>query len=168
MTVTVEVQYALQDEPGDADSGELDELPRPEDFQRWAAAACAGRCAGGEIGLRVVGLAEGAALNETYRHRRGPTNVLSFPIEDAPPLDVPPLGDLVICAPVVWREAREQHKSPLAHWAHLTVHGSLHLLGYDHEEADQAEAMERCEREILSSLGFPDPYADEAALRDAS
>lgn len=165
MTVTVEVQYALEDEAGADDSGEV---PRPEDFQCWAAAACAGRCGSGEIGLRVVGLAEGAALNETYRRRRGPTNVLSFPVEDVLPIDMPPLGDLVICAPVVWREAREQYKPFLAHWAHLTVHGALHLLGYDHEEAGEAEVMERCERDILASLGFPDPYAEEAVLQDAS
>lgn len=161
MSVTVEVQYALEGEAGD-------ELPEPEDFGRWAEAACAGRRDHGEISLRIVGLKEGAALNETYRHREGPTNVLSFPVDAAPPMEAPPLGDLVICAPVVWREAREQHKPARAHWAHLTVHGSLHLLGYDHEREDEAEAMERLEREILARLGFPDPYDGDATLRDAS
>jgi len=155
MSVTVEVQYGLEDGAGG------DELPEREAFQQWAAAACAGRRERGEIGLRIVGLEEGTSLNETYRRRHGPTNVLSFPVEDLPPEDLPPLGDLVICAPVVWREAREQGKAPRAHWAHLTVHGSLHLLGYDHEREEDADAMERLEREILAGLGFPDPYAGE-------
>lgn len=162
MSVTVEVQYALEE------AADGHELPEPEAFRQWAAAACAGRCARGEISLRVVGLEEGAALNKTYRHRSGPTNVLSFPVGDLPDMALPPLGDLVICAPVVWREAREQQKSPRAHWAHLTVHGSLHLLGYDHEREDEAEAMERLEREILAGLGFPDPYAGDATLREVS
>lgn len=162
MSVTVEVQYAL---PGTAAD---DEVPAPEDFRCWVEAAFAQRREVGEIGLRIVDLAEGTALNETYRHRRGPTNVLSFPVEELPPMEIPPLGDLVICAPVVWREAREQHKSPRAHWAHLTVHGSLHLMGYDHQREDEAEAMEALEREILARLGFPDPYAAETSMRDAS
>jgi len=157
MSVTIEVQYGLEGGVGS------DELPESEAFQQWVAAACAGRCERGEIGLRIVGLEEGTALNQTYRQRHGPTNVLSFPVEDLPPTELPPLGDVVICAPVVWREAREQGKAPLAHWAHLTVHGSLHLLGYDHQREDDADAMERLEREILAGLGFPDPYAGEAS-----
>ena len=106
--------------------------------------------------IRVVGMAEGAALNETYRHRKGPTNVLSFPYEDTTDTALPLLGDLVICAPVVMREAKEQDKPPQAHWAHLTVHGSLHLLGYDHEEAEQAEIMEGLEKDVLAGLGYAD------------
>lgn len=157
MSLLVDVQYALDDA----------ELPSAEDFQRWASAALAGRCPVGEMTLRVVDLAEGTALNQTYRSRSGPTNVLSFPVENPAETDPPLLGDVVICAPVVKREAGEQHKTPLAHWAHMTVHGALHLLGYDHEEAEDAEVMERLECDILAGLGYPDPYAAEKATRAA-
>lgn len=115
--------------------------------------------------IRIVGAAESRNLNRTYRGKDKPTNVLSFPA-DVPPqgvraasygLDVP-LGDLAICAPVVAREAREQGKSPRAHWAHMVVHGVLHLLGYDHENDRDAEAMESREAKILSQFGFTNPY----------
>lgn len=163
MTVVVDVQYAL-----DGTAEGKGELPTPRDFERWVAAALAGRCAAGELTVRIVGLDEGTALNETYRQRRGPTNVLSFPFENTPEMELPLLGDLVICAPVVRREAQEQHKTPQAHWAHLTVHGSLHLLGYDHEEAGEAEIMERLESDILAGLGYADPYGDEKKILAAS
>jgi len=163
MTVVVDVQYAQEELP-DADA----EVPSPQEFERWVAAALAGRREAGELTIRVVGVTEGAALNETYRHRSGPTNVLSFPVDDSPELDLPLLGDLVICAPLVMREAHEQHKSAMAHWAHLTVHGSLHLLGYDHEEPREAEIMEGLEAEILAALGYTDPYAGEKEVRTAS
>ena len=163
MTLVVDVQYAVD---GTAEAG--NGCPSPREFERWAAAALAGRCAAGEMTVRVVGLDEGTALNEAYRHRSGPTNVLSFPCENTPEMEIPLLGDLVICAPVVMREAREQHKTPEAHWAHMTVHGSLHLLGYDHEETKEAEDMERLESAILTGLGYPDPYADEKEIRAAS
>jgi len=163
MTVVVDVQYA-QGELPDAEV----EVPSPQEFERWVAAALAGRCEAGELTVRVVGVTESTALNETYRHRSGPTNVLSFPIDDSPELDIPLLGDLVICAPLVMREAREQHKPAIAHWAHLTVHGSLHLLGYDHEEPREAEIMEGLEAEILAALGYADPYAGEKEVRTAS
>ena len=163
MTLVVDVQYAVDEsEVGD------DPLPSPRDFEHWALAALAGRRAQGEMTIRVVGMAEGAALNETYRHRKGPTNVLSFPYEDTTDTALPLLGDLVICAPVVMREAKEQDKPPQAHWAHLTVHGSLHLLGYDHEEAEQAEIMEGLEKDVLAGLGYADPYAEEKEIRAAS
>jgi len=162
MTLVVDVQYAVEGTM-EGDNG----LPAPRDFERWAAAALAGRCAAGEMTIRVVGLAESAALNETYRLRSGPTNVLSFPYESTPEMEPPLLGDLVICAPQVMLEARQQHKVPQAHWAHITVHGSLHLLGYDHEEAKEAEIMERLEVAILAGLGYPDPYAEEQAIRTA-
>jgi len=163
MTVVVDVQYAVAEgeEGGNA-------LPSPQDFAHWAEAALAGRCAAGELTVRVVGLSEGADLNETYRHRKGPTNVLSFPVDDVHETEAPLLGDLVICAPVVQREAKEQHKTPQAHWAHLTVHGALHLLGYDHEDAEEAEIMERLESVIVAGLGYPDPYAEEKMIRAAS
>jgi probable rRNA maturation factor len=163
MTYVVDVQYA-QEEPPEAEG----EVPAPEEFERWVSAALSGRRDSGELTIRVVGVAEGAALNETYRHRNGPTNVLSFPCDDSPQLDMPLLGDLIICAPLVVREARDQGISSTAHWAHLTVHGTLHLLGYDHEESSEAEIMEGVEAEILAALGYPDPYAGEKQARTAS
>ena len=156
MTVVVDVQYAQKEAP-DAEA----EIPAPSEFESWVAAALSGRRESGELTIRVVGAAEGTALNETFRRRSGPTNILAFPSDSSPDLDVPLLGDLVICAPLVMREAREQYKTPRAHWAHLTVHGTLHLLGYDHDESGRARIMEGLEAEILAGLGFPDPYAAE-------
>jgi len=138
-------------------------LPDTGSIRRWASAA-ADPAHGGELTVRVVGEAESASLNETYRGKRGPTNVLAFPA-DVPPLpdaDEPvPLGDLVICAPVVEREAAEQGKTVLEHFAHLVVHGTLHLIGHDHEEEADARIMEDREREVLSAFGFDDPYRAE-------
>lgn len=99
-------------------------------------------------------------LNRRYRGQDKPTNVLSFPADLPADLDLPLLGDLVICAPVVAREAAEQGKSLQAHWAHLVIHGCLHLLGHDHIEEDEAEAMEALERQLLAGLGYPDPYSE--------
>jgi probable rRNA maturation factor len=138
----------------------------------WVRAALGPRGAGREVAVRVVGAAESRRLNRGWRRQDHPTNVLSFP---APSADRPrartrdrargdatrSLGDLVICAPVLDREAREQGKTKAAHWAHLVVHGSLHLLGFDHEDERDARRMERRERRILAALGFPDPYADD-------
>jgi probable rRNA maturation factor len=163
MTYVVDVQYA-QDEPLEGEG----DVPTPEEFERWARAVLLGRRDSGELTIRVVGAAEGAALNETYRQRSGPTNVLSFPCDDSPQMQTPLLGDLIICAPLVLREAREQGISSSAHWAHLTVHGTLHLLGYDHEQSSEAEIMEGLEAEILGALGYPDPYAGEKQTRTAS
>lgn len=147
-------------------------IPAPAVLRQWARAAIASECAAagtdepsrerlgelpGELTIRIVDESESAALNERFRHKAYPTNVLSFPY-DAEALDEPILGDLVICAPVVSREAAEQHKDARAHWAHLVVHGVLHLLGYDHENDADAEHMEARERAILATLGFPDPY----------
>ena len=132
--------------------------PSVADFQRWAAAALHGRRSGAEMSVRIVGESEGAELNARYRGKTGPTNVLSFPAELPAGVPLPLVGDLVICAPVVAREVREQGKEPSAHWAHLTVHGCLHLIGYDHgHEAETAE-MEALETAILAGLGYPDPY----------
>ena len=121
---------------------------------------------GGELTIRVVGEAESAELNERYRHKRGPTNVLAFPSEPLPAEgaedELLPLGDLVICAPVVAREAAEQGKTLEAHWAHIVIHGALHLVGYDHETDAEAGEMEGRERELLAALGIADPYAAEA------
>jgi probable rRNA maturation factor len=102
---------------------------------------------------------EACSLNRHYRGKDYATNVLSFPADLPPEMQVPLLGDLVICAPVVAKEAAEQGKSLAAHYAHLTIHGVLHLLGLDHEDEREAEAMERIERELLADLGYADPYA---------
>ena len=156
MTLELDLQIAL-DMPG---------LPDESEFRRWAEAALAG--AGyrrdAELTVRVVNEAESTALNETYRHKQGPTNVLSFPFEAPPGVESALLGDVVICAPVVLREAFSQEKPAEAHWAHLVAHGVLHLLGYDHDEA-QADIMESLEIRILSDLGYADPYGD---LQDRS
>lgn len=139
-------------------------VPAAVSFRRWATAALRGRIREADLAIRIVGTREGRALNRHYRGKDYATNVLSFPAElpEGLPEDfhLPLLGDLVICAPVVAREAREQGKAPAAHYAHLTVHGVLHLLGCDHEDEREAEAMERLEREILAGLGISDPYLD--------
>ena len=136
----------------------------PDDaaFRRWCELALRQRSADSEMTIRLVDETEGRELNHTYRHKDYATNVLSFPA-DVPDdlLDIPLLGDLVICVAVVEREAAEQGKSLEAHWAHLVIHGCLHLLGYDHIEDEEAEEMESLERELLAELGHPDPYADD-------
>ncbi len=133
-------------------------LPSPADFRCWAKAALASaRVAGAvEIVLRIVDEAEGAELNQRYRKKPGPTNVLAFPYAVAADHDLH--GDLVMCATVVQREAREQGKQAEAHWAHMCVHGILHLRGYDHATQDEADVMEGLETSILVGLGFPRPY----------
>lgn len=128
-----------------------DGLPLRADFVRWARAALVG---GGEIAIRLVEADEGQALNKEYRGKDYATNVLSFPYDTDPVVS----GDLVICPSVVAREASEQGKPLAAHYAHLTVHGMLHLQGWDHENDDDAQAMETEETEILAAMGYPDPY----------
>lgn len=125
-------------------------LPTATSLRRWAAAALPARH--GELTIRLVDAAESRTLNRDYRGKDKPTNVLSFQGEGEV------LGDLVICAPVVAREAVEQGKAARAHWAHMVVHGCLHLRGYDHEQEPDAHRMEARETRILKSLGFPDPY----------
>ncbi len=131
-------------------------LPLRANFVRWARAALVG---GGEVTIRLVEADEGQSLNNEYRGKDYATNVLSFPYEIEPVTQ----GDLVICPSVVAREALEQGKPLDAHYAHLTVHGMLHLQGWDHEDDDEAQDMEDQEREILAALGYPDPYAGERA-----
>ncbi|PJK00752.1 rRNA maturation RNase YbeY [Lysobacteraceae bacterium NML91-0213] len=141
-------------------------VPAAPSFRRWAQAALEGRIRQADLAIRVVDAAEGQALNRHYRGKDYATNVLSFPAdlpEGLPPgVRLPLLGDLVICAPVVEREAREQGKPLNAHYAHLTVHGVLHLLGWDHDNDVEADAMEQLEREILAGLGVDDPYRMES------
>ncbi|PXX99781.1 rRNA maturation RNase YbeY [Halomonas sp. LBP4] len=139
---------------------EAEGLPSQAELDTWVAAVLARHdvAPGSELTVRLVDEAESRALNRDYRGRDTPTNVLSFPFESPPGIELALLGDLVICHPVVVREAREQDKSPGAHYAHMVVHGTLHLLGYDHLEEAEAEAMEALEREILAGLGIADPY----------
>ena len=133
-------------------------VPPPAQLARWAEAALAGRSEGARMTVRVVDEAEGAALNARYRRRAGATNVLAFAFEapELPSLRI--LGDVVVCAPVAAREARAHAKRLDAHWAHLVIHGTLHLLGYDHGDPRSARRMETIERRILARLGYPDPY----------
>ena len=139
-------------------------LPAAVSFRRWVAAALAGRIREADLAIRIVGSKEGRALNRHYRGKDSATNVLSFPAElpDGLPEDMkmPLLGDILLCAPVIAREAREQKKPLAAHYAHMTVHGALHLLGWDHDDDREAECMERLEREILAEMGIADPYLD--------
>lgn len=135
-------------------------IPSAKELKQWAKAVLQKKMPRAEITLRIVEKDEMRQLNHTYRHKDKPTNVLSFPFEvpKGVELDIPVLGDIVICADVVKEEALEQGKSEKAHWAHMLVHGILHLLGYDHEDNHDAEIMESEEIVILHSLGFLNPY----------
>ena len=148
MTHEVVVQIACEEE----------ELPDPGNLRVWARAAVGEQRENTELTIRVVDETEIAQLNERYRKKRGVTNVLSFPFDAPAAVDIPLLGDVVICAPVVRREADEQSKNVNAHWAHMVVHGTLHLLGFDHEKPAQAREMEALETRILADLGFDNPY----------
>lgn len=151
MTIELDVQVASA----------ASDIPGKDDFERWLAVALGDR---DNVGLtvRIVDAGEMEALNARYRGKNGPTNVLSFPADLPQSLKgaiIPePLGDLVICAPVVAAEAKTQSKPESNHWAHLTIHGVLHLLGYDHQDQADAEVMEALEIRCLSELGIPDPY----------
>ena len=139
----------------------IDGLPTEEQIVQWATAAVQPEGDEVEMTVRIVDEAESHELNLTYRGKDRPTNVLSFPFECPDEVELPLLGDLVICRQVVEREAAEQGKPLMAHWAHMVVHGSLHLLGYDHIEDDEAEEMESLETQIMQGLGFDDPYLAE-------
>jgi probable rRNA maturation factor len=117
-----------------------------------------------EIVVRIVDESESAELNEQYRHKQGPTNILSFPVEIPEGIDLNLLGDLVICAPVLEKEAQQQNKLLAHHWAHIIMHGVLHLLGYDHLDDEQAEEMESKEIALLQQLNIPNPYQQVAEL----
>lgn len=135
-------------------------VPAAASFRGWVEAALRGakRRKATELSIRIVDTKEGRTLNREYRGKDYATNVLSFPVELPPGITLPLIGDLAICAPVVAREAKEQGKHPRDHWAHMTVHGVLHLLGYDHIDDAEAEAMEALETRILAGLGIADPY----------
>ena len=139
----------------------LNTLPTEEQLTLWASTALKGRTdfEEPELTIRLTDEEESQALNSEYRGKDKPTNVLSFPFEMPPGIPLELLGDLVICVGVVEQEAKEQEKITEAHWAHMVIHGCLHLLGYDHIKDDEAEEMEALERDLLASLGYPDPYA---------
>ena len=139
----------------------IEGLPTEEQIVQWATAAVQPKGDEVEMTVRIVDEVESHELNLTYRGKDRPTNVLSFPFECPDEVELPLLGDLVICRQVVEREAAEQEKPLIAHWAHMVVHGSLHLLGYDHIEDDEAEEMESLETQIMQGLGFDDPYLAE-------
>ena len=133
-------------------------LPGPASFRKWVEAALEKRVRRADLAIRIVGEREGRALNRHYRGKDNATNVLSFPADLPEGVKLPVLGDILMCAPVIAREAHAQGKDVHAHYAHITVHGVLHLLGWDHENPREADAMEALERQILDSLGFADPY----------
>ncbi|MBJ3814533.1 rRNA maturation RNase YbeY [Shimwellia pseudoproteus] len=150
--VILDLQLACEDNTG---------LPDAAQFQTWLNAVIPPFQEESEVTVRLVDEAESHELNLTYRGKDKSTNVLSFPFEAPPGIEMPLLGDLVICRQVVEREAAEQDVSLDAHWAHMVVHGSLHLLGYDHIVDDEAEEMESLETEIMLALGYDDPYIAE-------
>ncbi|HHF6027006.1 TPA: rRNA maturation RNase YbeY [Haemophilus influenzae] len=151
-SVLVDLQIATENIEG---------LPIEEQIVQWATGAVQPEGNEVEMTVRIVDEAESHELNLTYRGKDRPTNVLSFPFECPDEVELPLLGDLVICRQVVEREAAEQEKPLMAHWAHMVVHGCLHLLGYDHIEDDEAEEMESLETQIMQGLGFDDPYLAE-------
>ena len=152
MAIYLDLQHATES---------LDGLPIEAEFQQWLNAAVIPFQADAEVTIRLVDEQESHALNLEYRGKDRPTNVLSFPFEAPPGMELELLGDLIICRQVVEKEALEQNKPLTAHWAHMVVHGSLHLLGYDHIEDEEAEEMESLETEIMQNMGFVDPYISE-------
>lgn len=151
MTLAIDVQLAVDDES----------LPSEAQLNTWALAAWQNPARDAEVVVRVTDEAESRALNHEFRGKDKATNVLSFPFDPIPEIDLDHIGDLVICAPVVEREAGEQGKRREAHWAHMVVHGILHLQGYDHGTDAEAAEMEALETDILTALGYPAPYAAE-------
>lgn len=141
-----------------ASTADASQLPSDEQFEIWVEAALQQRMNEAELSIRIVDEDESQALNLQYRGKDKSTNVLSFPCELPDGVELPLLGDLVICAQVVAKEALEQGKLLHAHWAHMVVHGTLHLLGYDHIEDGEAEEMEAIEIQVLLELGYPNPY----------
>lgn len=152
MAIYLDLQLAVEDDS---------QLPTEQDFQSWLDYTLTQFQPDSELTIRIVDSEESHQLNHDYRGKDKPTNVLSFPFEVPPGVEINLLGDLVICKQVVEDEAAEQQKPLTAHWAHMVVHGSLHLLGYDHIQDDEAEEMESLETEIMQGLGFDDPYLAE-------
>lgn len=144
----------------DIQTASAEPVPAEDDIRNWIAAALEGNACREEVevSVRLVDVDEMTQLNENYRGKSGATNVLSFPADLPAELSLPLLGDIVICAPVVRAEAAQQGKSPSAHWAHMTIHGTLHLLGYDHVDEEEAVVMEALETAILAKLNVRCPY----------
>ncbi|MFB6422052.1 MAG: rRNA maturation RNase YbeY [Candidatus Malihini olakiniferum] len=136
-------------------------IPKEQDFQRWLEAILPQFQPKAEVTIRIVDEIESKELNNTYCGKEKPTNVLSFSFEALPEVNLSLLGDLIICHQVVEQEAIKQQITAEAHWAHMVVHGCLHLLGYDHVEDDEAEGMKALETEIMQKMSYPDPYLSE-------
>ncbi len=153
MALELDVQIAVDDDE--------EALPSFKDMETWVLNALNPDVLDAQLTIRLVTMAEMTGLNETYRHRSGPTNVLSFPFAKPELTDPPLLGDIVICSGRVVEEACAQGKPVRNHWAHLIIHGVLHLLGYDHEHEEDATQMESREVEVLAGLGIRDPYSSE-------
>lgn len=150
--IDIDVQYAVS----------TDTTPDADSIRRWATSVLQSQAAPVELVIRIVDEAEMTSLNREYRGKDGPTNVLSFNSEIPPEVESVMIGDIVICAPVVMSECVLQNKAPDAHWAHLVIHGVLHLLGYEHDSDDEAQRMESVEARLLGELGFADPYREMA------
>lgn len=150
MSIDLELQIASS----------IQTLPHPAQFREWVSATLWQRIETAELTIRIVDEDEIIALNQQYRKKTGSTNVLSFPYEAIPGVASRFLGDIVICAPIIEKESNEQQKPLLAHWAHMVVHGTLHLLGYDHQTDEEAVEMESTETDILLKLGFQPPYGE--------
>lgn len=133
-------------------------IPSRYFLQQWVNKALSLHTANSQVNIRLVNKKESAQLNYTYRHKKGPTNILSFSFEPPPGIKSPFLGDLVICATLVNQEAKQQQKTHLAHWAHLVIHGCLHLLGYEHRNDKEAKRMETLEIQLLEDLAYENPY----------
>ena len=136
-------------------------LPSVEQFEQWLNAALNEYKPNAEVTIRCVEALESQTLNNDYRGKDKPTNVLSFVLDAPPMIEIDLLGDLVICKEIIESEAIAQEKVLNEHWAHMVVHGALHLLGFDHIDPDQAIEMESLEKEILLTLGIDDPYRDD-------
>lgn len=153
MKIQIEVQNIINDP----------KVPKQPSIQKWVDTVLQGRIDNAELCIRIVSKEESAFLNEKYRQKNQPTNVLAFPVELPEGITLPQkiLGDIVICAEIVNEEAEQQNKNLEAHWAHMIIHGLLHLLGYDHIENSDADIMENIEVEMLQTLGYPNPYQYE-------
>ncbi|TVQ70928.1 MAG: rRNA maturation RNase YbeY [Oceanospirillales bacterium] len=148
MAIDVDIQFAVDDQP----------LPDADEFQRWVEIALVDQLDEAELCIRIVSSEESQELNSTWRGKDKPTNVLSFPFEAPPGFSSAMIGDLAICAEVVATEAKEQNKPLKAHWAHMVIHGVLHLIGFDHINDEDAEEMEALEIKLLAQLDIPNPY----------